>query len=196
MQILKICWEQAKLDGSKKPEKRRKIVAPKSDNEMSVQVICAPQKISKKKTTINTLDVSAEEMDYQKKLKWLKDHGELTGEEGNTQGEDSSGNDSAWHTPVGIINSNRNCYEYFNSMATLLRPSKKSKVDQLSSITKAYIATIKGSKDPIIWKSMRILLDSGCAATLINQNFVKTLKTTKEYRTKWTTKAGNFSTHR
>ena len=89
--------EQAKLDGSKKPEKRRKIVAPESesDDEMSVQFICAPQKKSKKKTTINTLDVSAEEMDYQKKLKWLKDHGELTGEEGNNPGEDSSGNDSA-----------------------------------------------------------------------------------------------------
>ena len=88
--------EQAKLDGSKKPEKRRKIVAPESesDDEMSVQVICAPQKKSKKKT-INTLDVSAEEMDYQKKLKWLKDHGELTGEEGSNPGEDSSGNDSA-----------------------------------------------------------------------------------------------------
>jgi hypothetical protein len=86
--------EQAKLDSSKKPEKRRKIVAPESesDDEMSVQVICAPQKKSKKKNTINTLDVSAE--DYQKKLKWLKDHGELTGEEGNTPGEDSSGNDS------------------------------------------------------------------------------------------------------
>jgi hypothetical protein len=72
-------------------------VAPESesDDEMSVQVICAPQKKPKRKTTINTLDVSAEEMDYQKKLKWLKDHGELTGEEGNTPGEDSSGNDSA-----------------------------------------------------------------------------------------------------
>jgi hypothetical protein len=43
---------------------------------MSVQVICTPQKKPKKKTTINTLDVSAEEMDYQKKLKWLMDHGE------------------------------------------------------------------------------------------------------------------------
>jgi hypothetical protein len=41
------------------------------------------------------LDVSAEEMDYQKKLKWLKDYGELTGEDGNNPGEDSSGNDSA-----------------------------------------------------------------------------------------------------
>ena len=97
---------------------------------------------------------------------------------------------------MGLITSNRNCYEYFNSTATLLRPSKKSKVEQLSSITIGYIATIKGSKDPTIWKSMRILLDSGCAATLINQNLVKILKTTKENRTKWTTKAGNFSTHR
>ena len=67
----------------------------KSDDEMSVQVICAPQKKSKKKTTINTLDVSAEERDYQRKLKWLKDHGELTGEEENNPGEDSSDNDSA-----------------------------------------------------------------------------------------------------
>jgi phosphoserine aminotransferase len=66
-----------------------------SDDEMSGQDICAPQKKSKKKKTINTMDVNAEEMDYQKKLKWLKDHGELIGEEGNNPGEDSSGNDSA-----------------------------------------------------------------------------------------------------
>jgi phosphoserine aminotransferase len=61
-------------------------VAPKSesDDKMLVQVICAPQKKPTKKTTINTLDVSAVEMDYQKKLKWLKEHGELTGEECNT----------------------------------------------------------------------------------------------------------------
>jgi hypothetical protein len=43
-----------------------------------------------------------------------------------------------------------------------------------------YKATIMGSKDPIIWKIMRILLDSGCAATLINQNLVKTLKPQKK----------------
>jgi phosphoserine aminotransferase len=52
------------------------------------------QKKPKKTTTINTLDVSAEEMEYQKKLKWLKDHGELTGEEGNNPGEESSGYES------------------------------------------------------------------------------------------------------
>jgi hypothetical protein len=61
--------EQAILDGFKKPEKCKKIVAPESesDDEMSVQVICASQKKPKRKTTINTLDVSIEEMDYQKK---------------------------------------------------------------------------------------------------------------------------------
>jgi hypothetical protein len=93
--VIKI--EQADLYGSKKPEKRRKIVAPESesDDEMSVQVICAPQKKPKKKTTINTLDISAEEIDYQKKRKWLKDHGEVTREKGNNPGEESSGNDSA-----------------------------------------------------------------------------------------------------
>jgi hypothetical protein len=58
--------EQAKLDGSKKPKKSRKIVAlqSESDDEMSVHVICAPQKKPKMKTTINTLDVSAEEMNF------------------------------------------------------------------------------------------------------------------------------------
>jgi hypothetical protein len=97
---------------------------------------------------------------------------------------------------VGSLISNKNCYKCFNSTATLLRPSERSNVELLPSITIGYIATIKGSKDPILWKSIRILLDSGCAATLFNQNLVKTLNTTKENRTKWTTKAGNFSTHR
>jgi hypothetical protein len=77
---------------------------------------------------------------------------------------------------LGLVIGNRNCYKYFNSTATLLTPSKKPKIVQLSSITIGYIAIIKVSKDPILWKSMRILLDSGCAATLINQNLVKTLR--------------------
>jgi hypothetical protein len=61
---------------------------------MSVQVIWASQKKSKKKTII-TLDVSAEEMDYQKKLECLKDDGALTEKEGNNLGEEFSGNESA-----------------------------------------------------------------------------------------------------
>jgi hypothetical protein len=42
---------------------------------------------------------------------------------------------------------------------------------------------------------MRILA-SGCVATLINQSIVKTLKTIKEKRTKWTSNAGNSCTHK
>jgi hypothetical protein len=34
----------------------------------------------------------AEEQKYQKKLKWLKDQGDLTGEEGNNPGDESSYN--------------------------------------------------------------------------------------------------------
>jgi hypothetical protein len=87
--------EQAKLEGNKKPEKLRNIVATKSesDDEKSAQVICAPKAKSKKKA-ISNLDVSAEDMENQKKLKWLKDHGELTGEEGNNPEVESSGNAS------------------------------------------------------------------------------------------------------
>ena len=43
---------------------------------------------------------------------------------------------------------------------------------------------------------MKILLDSGCGATLINKNLVEKLKTTKETKTKWKTKAGSFVTER
>jgi hypothetical protein len=43
---------------------------------------------------------------------------------------------------------------------------------------------------------MRILLNSGCAATLINHSPIVALETIKENKTKWTTKAGEFSTHR
>ena len=62
---------------------------------MSVKVISAPKKNLKKKPN-NTANVIAEEREYQKKLKWLKDHGELTGEEGNNPGEESSGDKSAF----------------------------------------------------------------------------------------------------
>jgi hypothetical protein len=75
---------------------------------------------------------------------------------------------------------NSNCSEYFGSTSTLLIPSKKLNVEPLSSITIGYFATEKGTKDPNNWTRMRILLDSGCAATLINHSLIKTLDTTKE----------------
>ena len=94
------------------------------------------------------------------------------------------------------ITSSSNSYEYFASTSSLIRSSKNSRIEQLSSITIGYVATVKGTKDPNNWQRMRILLDSGCAATLINHSLVKTLDTTKENKTKWTTKAGEYSTHR
>jgi len=98
---------------------------------------------------------------------------------------------------VGSLNNNNsNCYENFGSTAALLRPHKKAKIEQLSSITIGYLASNKDSKENILWKRMRILLDSGCAATLINQSLIGKLKAIKENKTKWTTKAGNFNTHR
>ena len=73
-----------------------KTIAPESesDDEMSVQVISAPKKKLQKKPN-NTSNVIVEKRKYQKKLKWLKDHGELTGEEGKNPGEESSGDKSS-----------------------------------------------------------------------------------------------------
>jgi hypothetical protein len=65
---------------------------------MSVQIISAPKKkVVKKlqKRTSDNTDVLAEEQEYQKKLKWLKDHGDLTREEGNNPGDEYSGNEAS-----------------------------------------------------------------------------------------------------
>ena len=43
---------------------------------------------------------------------------------------------------------------------------------------------------------MRVLLDSGCGATLINHKLLVNLKTSKEKETNWTTKSGSFKTDR
>jgi hypothetical protein len=91
--------KQAKLEDDK-PPKRKKIIAPdsESDDKMSVQIISAPKnKVVKKlrKRSSDNTDVLAEEQKYQKKLKWLKDHGDLTGEEENNHGDESSGNEAS-----------------------------------------------------------------------------------------------------
>lgn len=91
--------EQAKLD-EEKPPKRKKVIAPESesDDEMSVQIISAPKKkVLKKqrKRSNDNSDVLVEEQEYQKKLKWLKDHGDLTGEEGKNPGDESSGDETS-----------------------------------------------------------------------------------------------------
>jgi hypothetical protein len=68
----------------KRPQKRKKIIAPESESndKMSVQIISAPQKKVVKKLQKRNSDNTAEDQEYKNKLKWLKDHGDLTGEEG------------------------------------------------------------------------------------------------------------------
>ena len=88
-----------------------------------------------------------------------------------------------------------NNIECFASTAKLLRPKKKTKVEDLSTITLGYIK----EKHPDRMgenKRFRVLFDSGCSATLINKRFVRHWKKTDVKATKWSTKAGSFKTKR
>ena len=85
--------------------------------------------------------------------------------------------------------------ECFASTAQLLRPKKKSKVDDLSTITLGYIRNKNPFKDGEK-KTFRVLFDSGCSATLINKRFVRHWKKTEDKQVKWSTKAGSFKTKR
>jgi len=75
---------------------------------------------------------------------------------------------------------NFNVIDCYSSTAELLRPKKKVKTKHLSSITIGYLASRKGSRKSKHWKRMRILLDSGCGATLINHSLLEKLKTKKD----------------
>jgi hypothetical protein len=73
------------------------MIAPdsESDNKTSVQIIITPKKKEVKKLqkiSSDNTDVLAEEQENQENLKWLKDHGDLTGEEGNNTEDKSSDN--------------------------------------------------------------------------------------------------------
>ena len=78
--------------------------------------------------------------------------------------------------------------------ANFIRPNKKTKMDHLSAITLAYLKKRKKPKRQDEFKRLRVLLDSGCTATLVNANMVKHLKKKHTMPTKWSTKAGNFQT--
>jgi hypothetical protein len=81
---------------------------------------------------------------------------------------------------VESITINSKSDEYFASTSTILRPSTKLRVEQLLSITIGYLSTVKDIKDHNNKKTMKILLDSGCAATLMNHSLIKILDTDKE----------------
>ena len=79
-------------------------------------------------------------------------------------------------------------------MAQLLRPIKRAKLEHLSSITIGYLILQKDSENTEDYIRLKILLDSGCAATLINHSVIRNLKSSTDKKTNWSTKGGNFST--
>ena len=85
--------------------------------------------------------------------------------------------------------------ECFASTAELLRPKKKSKIEDLSTITIGYIKDKHPDKEDEN-RRFRVLFDSGCSSTLINKRFVKHWKKTELKPIKWSTKAGSFKTKR
>ena len=85
-------------------------------------------------------------------------------------------------------------FECFGTTAELLRPRKRAKLEHLSSITIGYLILQKDSENTEDFTRLKILLDSGCAATLINHSVIRKLKTSKDKKTNWSTKGGNFST--
>ena len=85
--------------------------------------------------------------------------------------------------------------ECFASTADLLRPKKRTKVEELSTITIGYIKN-KRANQLKENQRMRVLFDSGCTSTLINKSLVKHWKKTDLKPIKWATKAGSFKTKR
>ena len=67
-------------------------------------------------------------------------------------------------------------------------PKKRVKTEELSTISLGYMMNKRPNKGGEN-KRLRVLVDSGCGATLINKKFV-------EHWRKWSTKAGSFKTTR
>jgi hypothetical protein len=81
------------------------------------------------------------------------------------------------------------------STAELLRPKKRTKVEELSTVTIVYMKNKRPDQADQKQK-LRVLFDSGCGATLINKKFVRHWKKTESKSTKWSAKGGSFKTKR
>jgi hypothetical protein len=82
-----------------------------------------------------------------------------------------------------IICDNIKC---FASMADLLLPKKRTKVEDLSTVTIGYIK----NKHPDRLEEnqrLRVLLDSGCSSTMTNKRFVRHWKKKPVKTIKWST---------
>jgi hypothetical protein len=73
------------------------------------------------------------------------------------------------------------------STAELLRPKKRTKVEELLTVTIAYMKN-KRPDQAREKQKLRVLFDSGCGATLVNKRFVRHWKKTESKATKWSTK--------
>ena len=197
--------EQAKLN---KKQKKRKVREAESDSDSdgsveSVHIVERPKSATRKKNSQKTVTrqrrasstdaKTDEEKAYQRKVTWLQDHGKPLEDEKLPESEDTSSDN--WQTPVGHKNSNRKKYkelfvnESYSSTADLLRPKKKAKSERLSSVTIGYLSTRKGSKKKKHFECLRILLDSGCGATLINHSLVKKMEKTSDKKNKMDNKS-------
>ena len=78
----------------------------------------------------------------------------------------------------------------------MLNRNKKNKCKHSSTIVLGQVHTKKGSFKKANLKFARILLDTGCAATLVNKKYVKKLKTKPTKEVNWQTKSGMFKTSR
>jgi hypothetical protein len=85
--------------------------------------------------------------------------------------------------------------ECLASTAEIFCPKKRTKVEELSTITLAYMK-YKRPDQADQKQKLRVLFDSGCGATLINKKFVRHWKKTESKSTMWSTKGGSFKTKR
>ncbi len=77
---------------------------------------------------------------------------------------------------------------------TLNRNKKRRKSNKLSTITLGHLSRKEGTWKRDHISRLRVLFDSGCEATLINQEMAKGLEKEKTEATVWKTKAGEFHT--
>ena len=84
--------------------------------------------------------------------------------------------------------------ECYASMAKLLRPKKKAKKQDLSTVTLGCLHSKHKNFKTKHQKRLKILFDTGCGATLIHHSLVHRLKQHNNQLSNWSTKVGSFKT--
>ena len=72
--------------------------------------------------------------------------------------------------------------------------TKKQKIREYSSITLGYLHSRKGSRKPKHLRRLKILFDSGCSHTIINQAVTQGITKNTNKKSKWQTKGGTVKT--